>query len=391
MSQPGTALALLANRLQVSETEVKQSLTQTVFKGASDAQMTALLVVANEYRLNPFVKELYAFPSQNGIVPMVSIDGWLRIINEHPQFAGMDIRYADEIVKVEKSKPCPEYIEVTILRKDRPHASTPIREYLDECYRNTQPWNTMTRRMLRHKAIKEAGRVTMGLHGIYDEDEARDLLAREGKTIIKTGEAYEVIEAEPVDDGQVIDESQLVALLDEMRRTGLSDDAVHKNLEMKANYSGPLEDMPLRIYEPLMAGLAKMPTKEPPEPDNGSKPETASSAAEEPEKEASAEASYWPKDEDEPENVPGMDAAAARAHWDQQGSELISTPQMRQLMVNWKKLEGFGCTEAQLREQMALLTGGKTSRKTLTLEEASRVIKSFAAEAKELEKRGEAA
>lgn len=261
--KPGTALAVLATRLQVTEAEVKDSLTQTVFKGASEAQMTALCIVANEYGLNPFVKELYAFPSQTGIVPMVSIDGWLRIINEHPQFAGMDIVYAENIVQVDKSKPCPEYIEVTIHRKDRPQTSTPIREYLDECYRSTQPWNAMTRRMLRHKAIMQAARVVMGLHGIFDEDEAGDVLAREGKRIVRVGDEYEVIEstAAEEDTGEVIGQAEYDALLAEMERTQISLEAIAKNVAVKAGYEGALEDMPMPVWESLMAGLAQMPTK----------------------------------------------------------------------------------------------------------------------------------
>ena len=295
MTQPaaaGTALTLLANRLQVSEAEIKQSLTQTVFKGATDAQMTALLVVASEYGLNPFTRELYAFPSRSGIVPVVSIDGWLRIINDHPQFGGMDIVYADNIVTVDKSRPCPEYIEVTIRRKDRPLAATPIREYLDECYRNTEPWNTMTRRMLRHKAIKEAARVTIGLHGIFDIDEAADMLAHEGKRVVAVDDTYDVVDESP----ELITEADYYRLCNEMDRVGLSLDAIARNLAAKVKYTGGLEDMPVPVFDSLMAGLAKMPTKVPPEPENaevppgpGAAPDPASCAATAPDPKASAE------------------------------------------------------------------------------------------------------
>lgn len=263
---PGTALAVLAKRLDVEPVELQRTLTQTVFKGASDEQMTALCIVANEYGLNPFVKELYAFPSRGGIVPMVSIDGWLRKINEHPAFIGMDIVYAENLVTVGGSRPCPEYIEVTIHRSDRPHTSSPIREYLDECYRDTDPWNQMTRRQLRHKAIMQAGRVVMGFAGIHDIDEANDILAREGKRIVETGDGYDVIEADPVDSGEIIGSEQLEQLRGEMHRTGMTDKAVQANLERKASYSGALEDMPVIVFEALMGGLRAMPTVNPPEP-----------------------------------------------------------------------------------------------------------------------------
>ena len=75
-----------------SGAELAQTLKATAFKGqVSDAQMVALLVVSNQYGLNPWTKEIYAFPdSNNGIVPVVGVDGWSRIINNHPQFDGME-------------------------------------------------------------------------------------------------------------------------------------------------------------------------------------------------------------------------------------------------------------------------------------------------------------
>jgi phage recombination protein Bet len=316
---PGTALALLATRLQVSEAEVKQSLTETVFKKATDAQMTALCIVANEYGLNPFVKELYAFPSQNGIVPMVSIDGWLRIINEHPQFAGMDIVYADNVVTVGKSKPCPEYIEVTIHRKDRPHTSSPIREYLDECYRGTEPWNGMTRRMLRHKAIMQAARVTMGLHGIFDEDEAADVLAREGKRIVQVGEVYDVVAVEE-ETGEVIGADEYSLMLEEMKRTQISLESIAKNVAAKAGYQGELTDMPLPVWESLMAGLATMPTKGSTPPDDNigfteDAPHPASSTADSQNGDATPDSDSVAAEalSDADGEIPGMDAQAFAA------------------------------------------------------------------------------
>jgi phage recombination protein Bet len=90
-----TALATLAGKLaervgmdSVDPQELITTLRQTAFKGdASDAQFIALLIVANQYGLNPWTKEIYAFPDkQNGIVPVVGVDGWSRIINENQQF-----------------------------------------------------------------------------------------------------------------------------------------------------------------------------------------------------------------------------------------------------------------------------------------------------------------
>lgn len=147
--------------IQGDPQELVQTLKATAFKGnATDAQFNVLMIVATQYGLNPFTKEIYAFPDKNnGITPVVGVDGWARIINSHPQFDGM------EFTSDAESCTCKIY------RKDRNHPTT-VTEYLEECKRNTQPWNSHPRRMLRHKAMIQAARLAFGFGGIYDEDEA---------------------------------------------------------------------------------------------------------------------------------------------------------------------------------------------------------------------------
>lgn len=265
MTKPGTALALMAQRVAVEPAELQQTLMQTVFKGASPAEFTMLVALANKYDLDPFAKEIYAFSKQGGgVMPLVPIDGWLKVIHRHEDYDGMETIYAEEMVQpAQQAKRCYEWVETRIYHKSTPDRPTVHREYIDEMYRNTGPWNTTTKRMLEWKSIIQCGRKAFGLGGIYDEDEAERINAGEMAYDVE-GTAEEV-----VDDGLVIDETQFVALLDEMERTGLSDAAVAKNLEHKANYTGPLADMPVRVYEPLMAGLRSMKSKAPqaaPEP-----------------------------------------------------------------------------------------------------------------------------
>lgn len=159
----------LASKLDVPTSgDLVQVLKSTAFKGqVSDAQMSALLIVANQYTLNPWTKEIYAFPDQNnGIVPVVGVDGWSRIINSNPQFDGMDFDQDDE------SCTC------TIYRKDRNH---PIRvtEYISECKRPTKPWQSHPKRMLRHKAMIQCARLAFGFVGIYDQDEAERIVEKD--------------------------------------------------------------------------------------------------------------------------------------------------------------------------------------------------------------------
>jgi phage recombination protein Bet len=161
-------LATFGARYNVDAAKVATVLKQTCFrteKPASDEQMMALLVVANQYQLNPFTKEIFAFEDKHkGIVPVVSVDGWTRIINSHPQIEALEFEYGED----EEAGP---WVECIITRKDRAKP-TRVREYLVECRRNTGPWESHPRRMLRHKALIQAARIAFGFGGIYDQDEA---------------------------------------------------------------------------------------------------------------------------------------------------------------------------------------------------------------------------
>jgi phage recombination protein Bet len=166
----------LADSLGLTGTgdELVTTLKSTAFKGqVSDSQLAALLIVSNQYGLNPWTKEIYAFPDRNaGIVPVVSVDGWARIINQHPQFDGMEFRQDDE------SCTCIMY------RKDRSHPTT-VTEYMSECKRNAQPWQSHPKRMLRHKALIQCARLAFGFAGIYDADEADRIAESVNQQMVK--------------------------------------------------------------------------------------------------------------------------------------------------------------------------------------------------------------
>lgn len=198
----------LAAKLDMGDgSELIDTLKATAFRNqqVSDAQMTALLVVANQYGLNPWTKEIYAFPDkQNGIVPVVGVDGWSRIINDHPQFDGMEFRQSDNMIEMTGARtPAPEWMECVIYRKDRSHPTT-VREYLDEVYRAPfkkdngyqvdGPWQTHTKRFLRHKAMIQSSRLAFGYGGIYDQDEAERIVESSEKDM---GQAQQTARTSP--------------------------------------------------------------------------------------------------------------------------------------------------------------------------------------------------
>lgn len=180
-------LEKIADRYSVDPTKLMGTLKATCFKPrdnkpVSDEEMMALLIVADQYGLNPFTKEIFAFPDkQNGIVPVVGVDGWSRIINDHKSLDGLEFRYAEDMTAPQGGQNCPKWCEVVIYRKDREHP-TVVREYLDEVYRAPfkegmkGPWQTHTKRFLRHKALIQGARIAFGFTGIYDEDEAERII-----------------------------------------------------------------------------------------------------------------------------------------------------------------------------------------------------------------------
>lgn len=186
----------LAEKFNVDERALLNSLKSTAFKQKegviiTDEQMLALMVVADQYNLNFFTKELYAFPDKNnGIVPVVGVDGWTRIVNDNPNFDGVEFVTPDEpMVTINGSQPCYKWIECIIYRKDRQHP-TKVIEYLDEVYKpgfkgtsrdgksyeTKGPWQSHTKRMLRHKAFIQCARLAFSFGGIYDEDEAENII-----------------------------------------------------------------------------------------------------------------------------------------------------------------------------------------------------------------------
>ena len=161
-----SALALMASRLNVDQEKMLATLKGTVFQKATNEEMLALVVVANTYDLNPFLKELYAFPAKGGgIVPIVSVDGWNKMLIRQPDFDGIEFEFVD------KEDGSPHSCTATVHVKNRSHA-VKVTEYFDECKRNTDPWNNMPRRMLRNRTLCQASRMAFGISGVYNDDEA---------------------------------------------------------------------------------------------------------------------------------------------------------------------------------------------------------------------------
>lgn len=147
-------------------------------QGVTNEQFAAFLLVADQYGLNPLTKEVHAFSGKGGgVVPIVGIDGWYKLMNSHPQFDGIefeDTREAGKLVSV----------TAKIHRKDRAHP-TSVTEYMSECVRGTDPWKQWPARMLRHKAAIQCARAAFGFSGIVDPDEGERIVATEVQATVE--------------------------------------------------------------------------------------------------------------------------------------------------------------------------------------------------------------
>ncbi|UNE53612.1 recombinase RecT [Bartonella machadoae] len=177
-------LTTMANKYGFSHDEFRKTIIKTcISHNFTDEEFAAFISVANTYGLNPLTKEIYALPKRGGgIIPVVSIDGWIKIIKSNPKFDGMT--FQDQLDKdgnliaikcAIRLKDIKDPIEVT--------------EYLAECKQKTDTWQKYPARMLRHKATIQCARYAFGFSGIYEEDEA----ARMNNTIQAPSVSHEML------------------------------------------------------------------------------------------------------------------------------------------------------------------------------------------------------
>jgi len=142
-------------------------------------------------------------------VPIVGVDGWVDLVGREKRYKGMRFQ---EIID-EKSGAI--LGSTCFLKVEGLEWPVEVTEWMSECYRPTEPWKQMPRRMIRHKSLIQAARYAFGYSGIYDEDEARDIV--EGKVppiqepmslqeasdiihnVADAQEAKEAVEAPPLD------------------------------------------------------------------------------------------------------------------------------------------------------------------------------------------------
>jgi hypothetical protein len=112
-----------------------------------------------KYRLDPLSDEIMLWKSPEGqYQTLITIDGWMRLINQDPQFAGMTFKESSEL-----EFGIPLWMECSIYRHDRILPIT-VKEYSAEIKTEHPLWKTMPRRMLRHRSIQQCARLAFSIH-----------------------------------------------------------------------------------------------------------------------------------------------------------------------------------------------------------------------------------
>lgn len=143
-------------------------------EGATDEAFAALLIVANKYRLDPILRQLYLMSTKRGIQTVIPVDGWVPLLVNHPDYLAHDVSLEWEGPRY-KSKCLAATCRIwSKTRQAMGMGPFEHSELMAECGRDTGPWKSHPTRMLGHKAIIQAVRWCFGIY-VMDEDEARNI------------------------------------------------------------------------------------------------------------------------------------------------------------------------------------------------------------------------
>jgi phage recombination protein Bet len=148
-----------AKQIGIDEDELQAWIEQQIdtYKGLSSKSILQLLRTAKEYQLDPMQEEVLLAQYEERWQIIISIDGWIKLINRHPAFTGISFHQSSE-----EKEGLPIWMECTITRSDRTMPIT-TREYLAEVRNDSDYWKKMPRRMLRHKAMQQCARIALAI------------------------------------------------------------------------------------------------------------------------------------------------------------------------------------------------------------------------------------
>lgn len=191
--EPGKTLGVLKDfLLKTSDKE----------QPATDAEIMGYLTVCVQHKLNPFVKQIYAFRGKSGRMDyVVPVDGWAALVLRNKQYNGHTFESHFDAKG--------DLLAITC-RMHRKDMDFPIEvtEYMDECKQEKDTWRKWPARMLRHKAYIQCARLAFGIAGVIDSDEAEREVT--GTTIRQTKVSERLLGHEPDADEYILVDGEQV-------------------------------------------------------------------------------------------------------------------------------------------------------------------------------------
>ena len=174
-----TALRIIASSTGVTPDEVAEVLKNMIVSSksqhgavATNAEMTVVSSIFAKYDLNPFIREGHAFVSGGKLQVMIGFDGFVKIMNRHPDFNGVEFQDHFNGTELEAVT-----TKIHVKGRDYPVCTT---EYMDEAFQPNSPaWKKYKKRMLRNKSLAQCIRIAFGVADVIDTDEADRIRAIE--------------------------------------------------------------------------------------------------------------------------------------------------------------------------------------------------------------------
>ena len=170
-------LASAAKKLGCTVSELSSWLNQT--PNTPEAVQHNALRLITKHNLYPLSDEISIYQYEDSHwQAFITIDGWSKLINEHPAFNGISFTESEELVDG-----VPAWMGCAIYRKDRV-VPVEVKEYLCEIQTEHSIWKEMPRRMLRHRVIAQCARLAFGV-SMIEIQHTRNIDLRAQKNILR--------------------------------------------------------------------------------------------------------------------------------------------------------------------------------------------------------------
>jgi len=179
---------VLAEKFMVDPKELLRVISKQIISVGKDEppatqeEVFHVMSVMQAYKLNPFVRQIYAFRSKGKLVISVPLDGWVAMANRNPKYQGVTYEFPKkpdgsyDLVQTSGGKPCWPWVCATCHVQGR--VPTQAFAFLEEWYihgRNAPSnWDMYPTHRLKMKAFTQAVREALGI-SLFDDADAEQM------------------------------------------------------------------------------------------------------------------------------------------------------------------------------------------------------------------------